>query len=141
LTTVTEEEIDYQLRSTNTKIQQVTGIKPKFARPPYGSTNETVRNVMAKNGLREVIWSQDGFDWAGRSWEEVFNQLTLVPPGGTFVMHDWTQGALDVIPAIHWYFNTYWSTSPICPGRLAATTNVQPVMDWPGLFFFARAVR
>jgi peptidoglycan/xylan/chitin deacetylase (PgdA/CDA1 family) len=50
LTTVTEAEIDYQLRSTNTKIQQVTGIKPTFARPPYGSTNETVRNVMAKNG-------------------------------------------------------------------------------------------
>ena len=103
LTTVTEAELDYQLRSTNAKILQVTGITPKFARPPYGSTNETVRKAMAINGLREVIWSQDSWDWTFDSTlEDVFNQLTLVPPGGTFLMHDWTENALAVIPAIHW---------------------------------------
>ena len=56
-------------------------------------------------------------------------------------MHDWAPNSLAVIPGIHWYFNDYWQSAPICAGRLSTTTNVQPVMDWPGLFYFARAIR
>ena len=142
LTTLTEAEIDRQLRSTNDIIFQVTGVKPKFARPPYGDTNATVRNAMARNGLREVIWSQDSWDWDAEetSTEDILNALTLVPPGGSYLMHDRMPNTLAAIPWIKWYFNEYWKTSPICAGRLANTTNVQPVLDWPGLYYFAEAV-
>ena len=37
LTTLTEAELDWQLGSTNDIILQVTGVTPKFARPPYGA--------------------------------------------------------------------------------------------------------
>jgi peptidoglycan/xylan/chitin deacetylase (PgdA/CDA1 family) len=141
LTLLTKAEIDQELRSTNNIIQQVTGVRPRFARPPYGSTNATVQMAMARNGLREVIWSQDSYDWAGASPDTILNQLTIVPPGGTFLMHDWTPNTLAAIPGIYWYFNTYWKASPICAGRLETTTHVQPVLDWMGLFYFAHAVR
>ena len=141
LTRLTEAQIDSQLESTNTIIQQVTGIKPKFARPPYGSTNDVVKKSMAKLGLREVIWSQDSHDWADASVGDIVDQLSLVPPGGTLLMHDFAPNTLTAISGIDWYFNTYWQAAPICAGRLATTTNVQPVLDWPGQFYFVHAVR
>ena len=140
LTQMTVEQVDQDLKATNDVIWQVTGFRPKFARPPYGLTNATVETVMAKNGLTQVIWSQDSWDWAGASTDDILNQLTIVPPGGTIVMHDRLPNTLAAIPGIYWYFNTYWRATPICAGRLEQTTNVQPVLDWLGLFYFARAV-
>ncbi len=140
LTQLTAADIDWQLRSTSDIIKQVTGVTPRFVRPPYGSTNESVEQVIANRRLTEVIWSQDTYDWAGASPIDILNQLTLVPPGGTLLMHDWAPNTLLAIPGMYWYFNTYWENSPICAGRLAPTTNVQPVLDWMGLFYFARAV-
>lgn len=81
LTMLTAEEVDQELGSTNDIIERVTGVRPRFVRPPYGSTNAAVRAVMVANGLTEVIWSQDSWDWAGASPAEILNQLTLVPPG------------------------------------------------------------
>ena len=140
LTLMTAEQVNQDLKATSDIIEQVTGVRPKFARPPYGSTNATVETVMAENGLTQVIWSQDSWDWAGASTDYILNQLTIVPPGGTIVMHDRMPNTLAAIPGIYWYFNTYWKAAPICAGRLERTTNVQPVLDWLGLFYFARAV-
>ena len=141
LTTLTAAELDHEIKATNDIIRQVTGVTPKFARPPYGSTNEAVHAAMVKYGLREVIWSLDSWDWAGADQMTIFNQLTMVPPGGTFLMHDWAPNTLATIGWFSWYFNDYWAANPICAGRLERTTKVQPVMDWPGLFYFAQAVR
>ncbi|MGH9257641.1 MAG: polysaccharide deacetylase family protein [Vicinamibacterales bacterium] len=140
LALLTPEEVDWQIRATNEIIRQVTGIVPRFARPPYGSTNATVRQIIANNRLAETIWSQDSWDWAGALPSDILNQLTLVPPGGVFVMHDWAPNSLLAIPGFQWYFKTYWKSTPICSGRLQATTNVQPVLDWLGLFYSVRAV-
>jgi peptidoglycan/xylan/chitin deacetylase (PgdA/CDA1 family) len=139
LTLLTPDQVDWQIRSTNQIIRQVTGVVPRFARPPYGNTNVAIRQIMANNRLTETIWSQDSWDWTGVEPADILNQLTLVPPGGVFLMHDWAPSTLAAIPQFKWYFNTYWSGSPICAGRLQATTNVQPVLDWLGQFFFVRA--
>src|SRR5688572_16837939 len=42
LTTMTAAAINQELRWTNSIIAQVTGVTPRFARPPYGSTNTSV---------------------------------------------------------------------------------------------------
>ena len=136
----TPQEVDWQIRATNQIIRQVTGVTPRFGRPPYGSTNETVRKILAANGLAETIWSQDSWDWADAEPSDILNQLTLVPPGGVFLMHDWAPNSLAAIPGFKWYFNTYWKSSPICSGRLQKTTTVQPVLDWLGLFYAVNAV-
>ncbi len=47
---------------------------------------------------------------------------------------------LEAIPGIAWYFNTFWQAAPICAGRLEPATNVQPVLNRMGMFYFARAV-
>ena len=141
LADLTPAEIDQELKATQDIVKQVTGgYVPKFAGPPYGSSSDMVRTEMAKFGLREVLKSWDSGDWDGAETWQVFNQLTLVPPGGIILMHDWSPVAHDVIPDIAWYWRTYWQAAPICPGRITATTNVNPVLDWLGQYYFAKAV-
>jgi peptidoglycan/xylan/chitin deacetylase (PgdA/CDA1 family) len=140
LTTLSAQEVTQELQSTNDLIRQLTGVQPKFVRPPYGATNPAVEAEMTRNGLVETIWSQDSWDWDGTSTEDIVNELTLVPPGGVYLMHDRMPNTLAAISGFDWYFNTYWANAPICSGKLAATTNVQPVLDWMGLFYFAHAV-
>ena len=130
-----------ELKYTQEIVRRVTGVTMKFAGPPYGSTNEVVRAEMAKLGLRETFKSQDSEDWDGAEAWQIMNKLSQVPPGGILLLHDWAPAALTVIPDIAWYFNTYWKSSPICSGKLANTTEVNPVMEWPGMYYFAKAVK
>ena len=141
LTLMTPEEAAEDLRKTNEIIRQVTGKSPKFVRPPYGSTNDAVRAAMAKNGLTEVMWSQDSYDWTEKPVDYIVNQLKLVPPGGTYLMHDQMANTLAAVPVIATHFKTIGKGNPVCAGRLERTTNVQPVLDWLGMFYFARAAQ
>jgi peptidoglycan/xylan/chitin deacetylase (PgdA/CDA1 family) len=140
LTTLTAAQIDQEIQSTSQLIQQVTGVQPKFLRPPYGSTNDLVRARIAANGLYEVLWTLDSWDWTGVDSMTILNQVTLLQPGGVILMHDTLPTTLATIPSINWYFREYWRQSPICAGQLAPTTNVMPIADWPGQFFFVHAV-
>jgi peptidoglycan-N-acetylglucosamine deacetylase len=140
LAQLTPEQIDWQVRATNNIITQVTGVTPRFMRPPFGSSNLTLKRTLADYNLVEVIWSQDSWDWMGATPAEILNKLTLVPPGGTLLMHDGVPNTLQAIPQFGWYFNTYWRSRPICSGRLTSTTNVQPVLQWLGQYYFARAI-
>lgn len=36
---------------------------PRLYRPPYGSTNDTVRSLTQKLGMRGVLWNLDTEDW------------------------------------------------------------------------------
>lgn len=130
-----------ELKATQDIIRKVTGVTAKFAGPPYGSTNDVVRLEMAKLGLREALKSRDSEDWDGAETWQVMNNLSLVPPGGIILLHDWSPTARAVIPDIAWYFNTYWKNAPICSGKIAATTKVNPVLDWLGQYYFAEAVK
>jgi peptidoglycan/xylan/chitin deacetylase (PgdA/CDA1 family) len=142
LSTLSVADIDYQLSSTQNLIKQITGgYTPKFAGPPYGGSSDTVRAEMAKYGLTEVLKSWDSGDWDGAEEWQVFNQLTLVPPGGIILMHDWSPIAQEVIPDVDWYFNTYWKSSPICSGRIAASPSVNPVLDWLGQYYHATVTK
>src|SRR5437764_587610 len=62
------------------------------------------------------------------------------PGDWTPAVLDWAQATLDAIPGMADYFNNYWASSPICAGKIVPTTNVNPVIDWMGLFYFAHAV-
>ena len=139
MTQLPADQVDWQLRSTNLAILQAAGVMPRLFRPPYGSSNATLRRAIREHGLTEVMWSQDSYDWMGASSLDILNQLTVVPPGGTLLMHDGVPNTLAAIPSFAWYFNTYWTSAPICAGRLARTTNVQPVLRWLGEFFFVKA--
>lgn len=77
-------EIRRQLRVTD----QVLG-RTRCMRPPGGYVNETVRNVVDREGKRMVMWHVDTSDWR-RPGASVIAQTVLdrARPGSVILMHD-----------------------------------------------------
>jgi peptidoglycan/xylan/chitin deacetylase (PgdA/CDA1 family) len=66
-----------------------TGVTPTWFRPPYGSTNQTLRKTAEKLGLRQVIWTVDTLDWKYRTTSSVVSRtMSGARDGSVVLMHD-----------------------------------------------------
>ncbi|TYZ64721.1 hypothetical protein PybrP1_009374 [[Pythium] brassicae (nom. inval.)] len=52
-----------ELRKTSDVLQNVTGHRPRYMRPPYGATNRAVDAVIFEEGYKSMLWSCDSIDW------------------------------------------------------------------------------
>ncbi|KAJ1655912.1 hypothetical protein IWQ61_004417, partial [Dispira simplex] len=112
LTTLTTDQLREQIRSTMDIIYSVIQVTPTLVRPPYGSTNGEVKEIMDEFGLEEVIWNVDSNDWryaqqysdsyeAGEvTKQEMLNSLNAMDPSTTGVIslqHDIHQASVYTI--------------------------------------------
>ncbi|KAF7725102.1 chitin deacetylase [Apophysomyces ossiformis] len=68
MTTLTNEQLVAELKWNELAIKEVTGVSPRFFRPPYGDIDDRVRDVAKALGFTPVIWNHDTDDWkAGES--------------------------------------------------------------------------
>ncbi|KAI9361981.1 hypothetical protein BD770DRAFT_340422 [Pilaira anomala] len=67
MTSLTNEQIVAELKWNELAIKEVTGVAPRYFRPPYGDIDDRVRNVAAALGFVPVIWNHDTNDWAHAS--------------------------------------------------------------------------
>ncbi|KAG0209142.1 chitin deacetylase [Mortierella sp. GBA30] len=67
LTTLTNEQIVAEMKWTEKAVFDITGLKLKYMRPPYGEINNRVRFVLNKMGYIPVDWTGDAFDT--RDWD------------------------------------------------------------------------
>ena len=87
--------IKKEIESTNKLIEKITGEKPKFIRPPYGSVNKAVIEAINDEGMSMVLWTVDTKDWHSKNekavLKEVDRQLHISSGkciGGAILMHD-----------------------------------------------------
>jgi peptidoglycan/xylan/chitin deacetylase (PgdA/CDA1 family) len=89
LTTLSAEQISTELTTTGDIIQQVTGKRPIFFRPPYGSVNAQVLTQANQLGLTTFIWSDGSLDWTPIGPAAIVHQvLSTVANGAIILMHD-----------------------------------------------------
>ncbi|KAI9342535.1 hypothetical protein BDR26DRAFT_836355 [Obelidium mucronatum] len=63
LTLLSDDQVVAELVYAARAVLEVTGIVPKYFRPPQGNIDDRVRRIAAALGLRAVKWSQDSSDW------------------------------------------------------------------------------
>jgi peptidoglycan/xylan/chitin deacetylase (PgdA/CDA1 family) len=89
LTKLSADQIRSQLTMTGDIIQQVTGKRPIFFRPPYGSLNAQVLTQVNQLGLTTFIWSDGSLDWTPIGPAAIIQQvLSTVSNGAIILMHD-----------------------------------------------------
>ncbi|KAG0344227.1 chitin deacetylase [Podila humilis] len=66
LTTLTNEQIVAEMKWTEKLVRQLTGLRLKYMRPPYGDIDNRVRYVLKKLGYIIVDWS--GGDFGTNDW-------------------------------------------------------------------------
>jgi Predicted xylanase/chitin deacetylase len=89
LTTLSAESLRWQIETTSTMIQTVTGRKPLLIRPPYGSINAYVHTQLVQMGHLPVLWNIDTVDWSRPGTSYIINMvLTQARNGSIILMHD-----------------------------------------------------
>ncbi|KAG0330817.1 chitin deacetylase [Podila humilis] len=71
LTTLTNHEIVAEIRWTEKIIRDVTGLTMKYVRPPYGDTDNRVREILRQMGYTTVIWT---LGWDTNDWRMLQHQ-------------------------------------------------------------------
>lgn len=86
LTKLNEASLQSEIGRTQQAIQEHTGTWALTFRPPYGDTNQYVRDTV---GLTEVLWNIDTLDWQTRNTNLIYNSvMTNVGDGSVVLMHD-----------------------------------------------------
>ncbi len=61
---VTDQAIlEKQLEPTSSLVEELTGVFPKFIRPPYGALRDGTIEFLGTQGWQIINWSIDSFDW------------------------------------------------------------------------------
>jgi peptidoglycan-N-acetylglucosamine deacetylase len=78
------------MRRARDTVADLTGVEPRWWRPPYGVLSGPALVVAHRLHLRPVLWSAWGRDWrADATADSVVRDLVAAPvAGGTLLLHD-----------------------------------------------------
>ena len=84
-----KEKISEEISTTNEILFKITGQKVKIMRPPLGAKNFDVVNAAQKLGLKTILWSAAGQDWANHGIDKTVEKtLKEFKDGGIILLHD-----------------------------------------------------
>ena len=102
LTDMTAAEVENELNLCSAIHLSVIGAQPSVARPPYGSTNATVREAV---NLPLINWSLNSNDWETRDADRIYNDvMNNIQDGDIVLFHDlkdFSASAIErIVPAL-----------------------------------------
>ncbi|KAF8944194.1 chitin deacetylase [Haplosporangium gracile] len=66
MTSLTNEQIVAEIKWAEKVVFDVTGLKTKYWRPPYGDVDNRVREIVRQMGYKTVIWTKE---WDSNDWQ------------------------------------------------------------------------
>ncbi|OAJ37158.1 hypothetical protein BDV3_000204 [Batrachochytrium dendrobatidis] len=126
LTSQTNEQIVAEFEWGLQIIEQVTGARPAYARPPFGDMDDRVRAVLKSMNLTPLLWNRDTFDWnlgdpnsgfqAGWITGNFTNWIATAGTTSTGFMsleHDlYPQSAAQTLPALQLVYDAKFQIQP-----------------------------
>ncbi|HET9142940.1 polysaccharide deacetylase family protein [Actinophytocola sp.] len=100
LTQLPQARMDSEVGRTQQAIAAAGGGTPRLFRPPFGETNATLRTVLARYGLTQIIWDVDSQDWNGASVDAIVAANARLTNGQIILMHEWPANTRAAIPRI-----------------------------------------
>ncbi len=101
LTRLSREAARREIASVNETVERLTGIKPKYFRPPFGAYNETVRGTLKELGMTWFNWSVGSLDWETTDPDKVVrNVVDHIHPGANVLLHDVHRHTVEALPRI-----------------------------------------
>ena len=93
LCNLTEEAAIEQVDKTNAIIEEITGERPLFIRPPFGSWKN---NLDYQTMMIEVLWDVDPKDWCTCNTDVVVKRVVkAVEEGDIILLHDASKSSVD----------------------------------------------
>lgn len=79
-------------------LERIVGVTPAFTRPPYGESNDLVRQIAYNRGQSLVIWDFDANDWNGYTAAQtnaLYDQAVAKHPSSILTLNHEPYGACD----------------------------------------------
>ncbi len=93
------QKMNRDLQLMNEAMQQVTGVKPRFFRPPYGVTNPNLKKAIEKNNFIPIGWTVRSMDTVAKDARKLLAKVTgSLKPGAIILFHDTSKVTLDMLP-------------------------------------------
>lgn len=93
LTCITENKATEEISKTNEIIEECTGKKVQYIRPPYGSLPKSLE---AETNLTPVLWTVDPRDWSVLNTDSIVKHiLSCVKDGDIILLHDIFETSVD----------------------------------------------
>lgn len=95
-----------QVKKTEDKIFDVTGIRPSLWRPPRGRVSDEQILYFGEKGHKIILWTVDGFDWryykpGAKNVDAIAKSvLDNIHPGAVVCLHDIKQNTVLALPKI-----------------------------------------
>ncbi|KAF9940041.1 hypothetical protein BGZ65_008488 [Modicella reniformis] len=97
LATLSKKKIETEMKSLDTIIKKIIGVRPTYMRPPYGSFNKLALDTLGSMGYKVINWDRDTQDWQHpdkvltslKVYEKSFKEAkALTNAGHIFLQHD-----------------------------------------------------
>jgi peptidoglycan/xylan/chitin deacetylase (PgdA/CDA1 family) len=101
LTSLTVEQQFRLIKNGIAKMEEVTGEKIQYFRPPYGQYNEDTMSILKELNLIPVMWEISSYDWENKMNREkiVTNVVDNIKDGSIILLHELEQ-TVAVLPEI-----------------------------------------
>ncbi len=102
MTRISARRVNSEIYRTNNIIEQLTGVRPKCFRPPFGMSNPSVRAAIKRAGLHRIMWDVNSFDYervpAKKLAKDVLKNTKA--RGGDVLLHDGYGNRKNTIAAL-----------------------------------------
>lgn len=90
-----------EIEQTNQLIEDITGEKPRYFRPPYGVTNPNLAKAIRATEMKSVAWNVRSFDTMAKSEEKLLKRiLKLAKPNAIILLHDRCEITAKILPQL-----------------------------------------
>jgi len=87
-----------EITKTNKLVEQLSGLKMNFFRPPFGVTNPMIAKAVLETKHLVVGWNIRSLDTVYEDENTIFERVkNKVQPGGIILLHDTSQKSVNVL--------------------------------------------
>jgi peptidoglycan/xylan/chitin deacetylase (PgdA/CDA1 family) len=89
------------MKEMNQVIKNITGLSPRFFRPPYGVTNPHLKKAVMMGGFISIGWSVRSYDTVIKNRDRLLNKiLSSLKPGAILLLHDTSETTAAILPEL-----------------------------------------
>lgn len=101
LTTLDDVQVNYEIKTNEELIERITGLAPRFFRPPGGHYNYKIVEVAKLNGEDMALWSIHSSDTDRPPVEYIMKKiLTNVEDRSVILLHSGVKQTLEALPLL-----------------------------------------
>jgi peptidoglycan/xylan/chitin deacetylase (PgdA/CDA1 family) len=87
------------IKQMNSQVENITGLSPRFFRPPYGVTNPHLKKAVMQAGMISIGWSVRSYDTVIRNQKRLLDKIrSALKPGAILLLHDTSETTVAILP-------------------------------------------